>query len=294
MKRTWEPTHTEQVVADLEFNVYEYIGALKISKIDTGDCLNILEQIESREAYSVCSKIKQRMTCIFNEAIILRMLDRNPMEPLKGFGTKYKTKHYKAIKCEDLPNFLNCLETTLRMSEVTKLCLKMVTLTFVRSWELRGAKWQEFDLENKVWLIPGQRMKMNLPHIVPLSEQALQVLCQLKEINGSREYVFASPKNRSLPLSSSTLNSAIRRIGFDATTHGFRSIASTVLNEKNFKEKAIERQLSHVEHNKVAGTYNKAQYLKKRIKFMQWWANYLEGIQMGTRKPINYVIQETS
>ncbi len=161
----------------------------------------------------------------------------------------------------------------------TKLALKFLMLTFVRTGELRGAKWSEIDFVNKEWRIPAERMKMRDPHIVLLSNQAVIILKQLQSMNGHREHVFP---NRFKPLtfiSENTLLYAIYRMGYHhrATAHGFRATASTILNENGFRPDVIERQLAHAERNKVRASYNHAQYLPERRQMMQWWADYLDG-----------------
>jgi integrase len=142
----------------------------------------------------------------------------------------------------------------------------------------------------KSWTIPGERMKNNLDHIVPLTNHVLTILKRLRDINGHHKYLFSSKKNPMQPMSESTLNSAIRRMGYDGTGHGVRKIASTTLNEEKFLSAAIERQLSHVCKNKIEGAYNKAKYLTDRAKFMVWWSKYLLDVKSGCTQPVEYQI----
>ena len=163
---------------------------------------------------------------------------------------------------------------------VTRLALQFLALTFVRPGELRGAEWGEFD--GDAWRIPGQRMKMRAPHLVPLSRQAQAILGELRQLTGTGRYVFASTSGS--VLSENTLNAALRRMGYDKdtmTAHGFRALASSLLHEQGFPPMVIERQLAHAERNKVAGAYNRADLLPERRRMMQAWADYLDGLRAG-------------
>jgi integrase len=169
---------------------------------------------------------------------------------------------------------------------VTALALKLAPLVFVRPGELRAAEWSEFDLPNAEWRIPGVRMKMGELHIVPLSRQALAILDELKPLARGGRYLFPSLRTRDRPMSDNTINAALRRLGYskeEQTGHGFRSMASTLLNEQGFSPDVIELQLAHAERNKVRAAYNKAQRLSERRKMMQAWADYLDGLRVGAK-----------
>ena len=156
--------------------------------------------------------------------------------------------------------------------------------TFVRTKELIGAEWAEFDLANALWIIPAARMKMKAEHVVPLSKQGLAILSELKEISGSSRYVFPG-RNRDKPISNNTLLFSLYRLGYKGkmTGHGFRAVASTILNESGFRPDVIERQLAHCERNQVRGAYNRAEYLPERKRMMQHWADYLDRIKAGAK-----------
>jgi len=166
----------------------------------------------------------------------------------------------------------------------TRLALQLLAQTFVRTNELIGAEWVEFDLDSALWVIPAGRMKMKTEHLVPLTKQALAILTELKEISGGSRYVFPG-KNRNKSMSNNTMLFALYRLGYKGkmTGHGFRAIASTILNETGFKADVIERQLAHCERNEVRGAYNRAEYLPERKRMMQYWADYLESIEAGAR-----------
>lgn len=166
-------------------------------------------------------------------------------------------------------------------SAVVRLALRMQALTFVRPGELRWAKWPEFDMADALWVIPAERMKMKREHWVPLSRQVLGVLEELHEITGHREYLFPSMRARKdVPISENTLNAALKSLGFDSihVAHGFRAMASSLLNEMGWRPDVIERQLSHVEENKVRAAYNRAEYITERRRMMQAWSDFLVGL----------------
>jgi integrase len=187
------------------------------------------------------------------------------------------------VPIESLPAFLKDLEAYPGYI-ITKLALKLLVLTFVRPGELRGAQWTEIDLQRREWRIPAERTKMKTEHIVPLSDQTVSLLKEVKAISGKYDYVFPGSHNWRKPMSENTLNYGIqKRMGYDATAHGFRTVASTVLNETGFRVDVIERQLAHAERNKVRAAYNKAQHLAERREMMQWWADHLDTLMIGKK-----------
>jgi len=165
---------------------------------------------------------------------------------------------------------------------VTALALKLAPLVFVRPGELRAAEWSEFNLPNAEWRIPAALMKMKEPHIVPLARQAIAIERELEPLARGGRYLFPSLRTRDRPMSENTINAALRRLGYSSeeqTGHGFRSMASTLLNEQGFPPDVIELQLAHTECNKVRAAYNKAQRLPERRKMMQAWADYLDRLR---------------
>jgi len=186
-------------------------------------------------------------------------------------------KHQAYLKESELPEYLAKLEAY-DGSIQTKLALKFLLLTFVRTTELRAATWEEIDFDKAEWRIPAERMKMREQHIVPLSKQAVAVLKELKSLTGQWSYVFANQHKPSGFMSENTMLYALYRMGYHskATGHGFRATASTILNEHGYEPSVIERQLAHAERNEVRAAYNHAQYLPERRKMMQWWADHLD------------------
>jgi len=217
---------------------------------------------------------------IFRYAVATGRAARNPIIDLRGALKPPVRKHMAYLKEGDLPEFLGKLDAY-DGSFQTKLALKFLMLTFVRTTELRGAQWKEVDFDKAEWRIPAERMKMRDPHIVPLSKQAAALLKELQPLTGQSLFVFPNQHKESGCMSENTMLYGLYRMGYHskATGHGFRATASTILNENGFQPSIIERQLAHAERNEVRAAYNHAEYLPERKKMMQWWADYLDGVR---------------
>jgi len=284
-KGSWTEDHAANVSRTLKRDVYPMIGDVPIQDIQTLDCLSVIRAVEARGALDVASRVKQRISSVFRYAIQTARCQFNPADQLQGVIETRKVKHMAALSEEALPAFLDQLEAY-QGYPITKLALKFLIHTFVRPGELRGARWDEFNFEKREWRIPAQRMKMNEEHIVPLSDQAISILDEVEKITGNYKLLFPGVRNNRKPMSENTLTFAIRkRLGFDATAHGFRSTASTILNETGFRPDVIERQLAHAERNKIRAAYNRSQYLSERREMMNWWGSYLES-QVSDKKVI--------
>jgi len=242
----------------------------------------VIRKIEQRGSLEIASKVLQRCNSVFRFAIATGLATYNPAVDLREVLKTPVSRNHPALKESELPAFLEKLDNY-DGQLLTKLALRLLILTFVRSGELRGAYWDEFNLKKAEWRIPADRMKMRDEHIVPLSTQAMTLIEQLREINGQRELVFASHVKPRIPISSNALLYALYRMGYHSrsTVHGFRQTASTILNENGFAPDAIERQLAHAERNKIRAAYNKAEYLPERRKMMQWWADYIDDLEHG-------------
>jgi integrase len=276
-KHKWSLRTAKIILHRLEMHVFPRLGPRPIAKIDASEILEMLRIIEARGTLDTAHRVMQIATQIFNYAVATRRAENNPVPSLRGALKTPAVKHHAHLKAEQLPEFLKTLESY-DGEELTKLALKLLILTFVRTTELRGAKWPEFNLDKAEWRIPPERMKGKIPHIVPLSNQALSLLMELKKISGKKEYVFPNEHNLETFMSENTMLYALYRMGYRSrvTGHGFRSTASTILNENGFMPDLIERQLAHIEPNQVRGAYNHAQYLPDRRNMMQWWADYLD------------------
>jgi integrase len=222
---------------------------------------------------------------VFMYAIATARAERNPVPDLRGALKTPVAKHHAYLKAADLPDFLQKLDAYDGAVE-TKLALRLLMLTFVRTTELRAAEWTEIDWDKAEWRIPAERMKMKEQHLVSLSRQSLVVLRELQKHTGNRQHLFPNQHKPDDFMSENTMLYALYRMGYHSRTtgHGFRSTASTILNENGFMPDVIERQLAHTERNSVRAAYNHAQYLPERRKMMQWWADHLDSLAKKKRK----------
>lgn len=281
---TWVKTHAKDVLRRLETNIFPDIGKRPISDIDAPELLATVRKIEARGAYDLAHRVLAVCGQVFRYGVATGRCKRDPAADLRGALTPHKAKHQAAVRPEELPALLRKIDAYDKESgdTLTRLALQLMATTFVRTGELIGAKWDEFDLEAKIWIIPAQRMKMKTEHVVPLSRQAISILQEIKPLSGNSEFVFPG-RNRYKPISNNTMLFALYRMGYKGkmTGHGFRAVASTILNESGFRPDVIERQLAHCERNEIRAAYNRAEYLPERRKLMQWWSDYLDGVKAG-------------
>lgn len=274
--RKWTPKYTASLLRRLEADIFNKIGHRPIAEIAPPEMLATLRVIESRGAHDLAHRVQQVCGQIFAYAIVTGRAERNPVNDLRGALTPTVKKHNAYLRAEQLPEFLQKMDAY--DSPQTRLAMKFLLFTFVRTGELRGAKWSEIDIKKAEWRIPAERMKMRDPHIVPLSKQAIVVLDELKLLTGHWDHVFPNQHRPQGQMSENTILYALYNMGYHgkSTGHGFRATASTILNESGFKPDVIERQLAHAERNGVRKAYNHAQYLPERRDMMQWWADYLD------------------
>ena len=278
-KGTWVPKHAKNILRSLEDDVFPYIGAKDISQVTRHDIIDILTRVEERNALYVAKRISKRCEDIFDYGIIKGVCEDNPALGSSKYIKLPKATPRPHLKESEIPEFLNKL-SNYHGRDYIRMAMELLVLTFLRPGEIRHLRWEDIDEKNKLIVIPGERMKMKRDHSVPLSSQALDLLKRLKAITGKNELLFPSVKNHLQPISDVTLTKVLRVMGYEGkrkiVPHGFRHTASTILNEHGFNRDYIERQLAHVETNKVRGTYNHAEYLCGRREMMQWWANHLE------------------
>jgi integrase len=260
------------------------IGQKPIREVAAPDVLAALRKIEARGHHETTHRAKQKCGQVFRYAIITGRAERDVTADLRGALESVVSRNHASIKEPPKIGALLRAIDGYDGERTTAAGLKLAALTFVRPGELRGAEWSEFDLDNAEWRIPAERMKMGEQHVVPLSTQAVSILRDQHTVTGQGRFVFPSLLSRDRPMSNNTVNSALRRLGFskdEMTGHGFRSMASTCLNEQGYHPDLIELQLAHAERNKVRAAYNKAQRLAERREMMQAWADYLDGLRAG-------------
>lgn len=282
---TWVPHHADDVKRRLESNIFPSLGKRPLDQIEAPELLQAIRKIEARGSYDLAHRVLQVCGQVFRYGIATGRCTRNLSNDLRGALTPHVKQHQAAVRPEELPDLLRAIAKYDEIGDKqTRLALQLLAQTFVRTNELIGAEWVEFDLDNALWIIPAGRMKMKTEHVVPLSSQALAMLIELKELSGGSRFVFPG-RNRDKPISNNTMLFALYRLGYKGkmTGHGFRAVASTILNETGFNPDVIERQLAHCERNEIRGAYNRAEYLPERKRMMQHWADYLDLIEAGAK-----------
>ena len=273
------PRHAAYVRRRLEGDVFPVIGDLPIASLRPLDVVKVIKAIEARGAVDIAKRAYQTIGAICRYAVAHGLMDRDPTRDVKPSDIliSRRSTNYARVDVKELPELLRAVEAY-QGTSTTRMALKLMALTFVRTGELIAARWTEFDISEAVWRIPAERMKMRTEHIVPLSRQAIETLQTLQVISGNAELLFPGDRNRKKPISNNTLLKALERMGFKGrmTGHGFRGLASTVLHENGFDHAHIEVQLAHQERNRISASYNHALYLKQRTVLMQWWADYLD------------------
>ena len=283
---SWAASHAKTTIRRLELFIFPWLGARPIKTITAPELLAALRRIEAKGALETAHRVKQVCGQVFRYAIATGRAERDPSADLRGAIPPASGKHMAAITDpKEIAGLLRSIDDY-RGSIVTRCALQLAPLVFVRPGELRQAEWSEFNLETAEWRIPAEKMKAGAVHIVPLSRQALDILREIHPLTGHGRYVFPSPRTDSRPMSSNAILSALRRMGYakdEMSGHGFRSMASTLLNEQGWNRDAIERQLAHAERNSVRAAYNYAEFMPERKKMMQAWADYLDGIKSGAK-----------
>ncbi|SDU39188.1 tyrosine-type recombinase/integrase [Geopseudomonas guangdongensis] len=301
----WKPAHAQNVLSRMEKNLFPAIGKRPIADLKTRDLLAPLKAVEQREALDLASRLRQCITGIMRRAVQLGIIDTNPASDLQGATATGKTTHRAALPLERLPELLERLDAY-KGRQLTRLAVQLTLLVFVRSSELRFARWEEIDFDRALWTIPGERApiegvkhstrgsKMGTPHLVPLSRQAMAVLEQVRQLTGRFELIFPNDHQPQKPMSENTVNAALRRMGYDTKTevcgHGFRTMACSALVESGlWSRDAVERQMSHQERNGVRAAYiHKAEHLGERRLMCQWWSDYLDACREQFTAPFEF------
>lgn len=285
VKAKWVSTYSTRIWSRIEDDVLPAIGHLPIAEIEAPELLDMVRAVEGRGAIEMAKRELQSCSQIFRYAIATGRARRDPCGDLRGaLKPRGKKNHRASLKAPELPAFLQALANYDGEAQ-TRIALQLVTLTFVRTQELRFATWSEFenlDSDEPIWRIPAERMKMGLEHLVPLAPQVVTLLRELRPLCGESKLLFPSPGKKGV-MSENTMIYAMYRMGYKsrATVHGLRSTASTILNESGWNADWIERQLAHAEQDEVRAAYNAAEWLQDRTRMMNWWADYIDARAAG-------------
>ena len=274
--------HQGTALYRLNTYILPIIGKKHIARLEAPEILALVKSIEAKGNHETARRVLQIIGQVFRFAIAMGKIKHNIAADLHGALRPRKVTHRAAVlEKEKVAQLLMDIDDYAGYFPLV-CALKLAPMLFVRPTELRCATWQEFDLETAEWRIPAERMKMRRTHIVPLSRQALTILRELKKFSGEGQYLFPSTRTETRPISDATMLNALRRMGYqkhEMSVHGFRSIASTLLNELGYNRDWIERQLAHGDSNGVRAAYNYAEYLPERKRMMQEWSDYLDGLR---------------
>ncbi|HBS7001956.1 tyrosine-type recombinase/integrase [Klebsiella pneumoniae] len=303
--RQWSPEHSRRILKSLMDEVFPQLGERNIKSLNAQELLQPVKVIQTSGRLELASRIYQRINSIMTLAVDNGLLEFNPIAHKSGALIKKNSVHRPALELEKIPELLRRIDEY-KGRELTKLTIQFLLHTFVRSSEMRFARWDEFDLENAIWTIPSIReeipdvkfsyrgSKMKTQHIVPLSDQALKLIKRIKEFTGNRIFVFTGDHYPKKPMSENTINHALQTMGYntkkDVCSHGFRTMACSALIESGkWSRDAIERQMSHQERNNVRAAYiHKAELIPERRKMMQWWSDYLQQIHHEFKHPYSF------
>ncbi|ECI2947240.1 integrase [Salmonella enterica subsp. diarizonae] len=304
--RKWSQSTADRLLASMNNHIFPVIGHLSVTELKPRHFIDLLKGIEAKGLLEVASRTRQHLCNIMRHAVHQGFIDSNPAANLDGVTMPPVKRHYPALPLERLPELLERIDGYQKGRELTRLAVLLTLHLFIRSSELRFARWSEIDFRNKVWTIPatreaitgvrysGRGAKMRTPHIVPLSRQSVAILKQIKDISGNYELVFPGDHNPYKPLCENTVNKALRLMGYDTKQdicgHGFRAMACSALMESGlWSQDAVERQMSHQERNGVRLAYiHKAEHLEARKEMMQWWSDYLDKNRQGHIAPYLY------
>jgi integrase len=279
----WSKNHSDRLLHRLELDVFPTIGKRPIVDIKRSELVGELRRVSARTVETAI-RLKIAFYGIFRFALDEGLIDQNPAGDLKGIVPRVKTKHMSApTQPRKVAELIKTIDGFTRTTFVTKCAIRLAPLVFIRPGELRSAEWSEFDLDSSVWNIPGEKMKMKEPHLVPLSKQAVMILREIHILTGQGKYVFCGHRSPTKYMSENTVNQALRRMGFEKdeiSGHGFRAIARTLLHEVlGFLPDPIEAQLAHAVPDRLGTAYNRTQFIDERKRMMQSWSDYLDELK---------------
>ncbi len=288
---TWSKRHAQNIIYRLELDVFGQIGRYPIDCLTAPMVFSCIEKIQARGANEMARRSLQMIGQVLRYAVVTGRAERDFTRDFKGTLKKYKRGHYAAIDIEELPELVKAINRNeARLYKQSILAMKLMLLTFVRTSELMESQWKEFDLEKAEWVIPAERMKMRIQHVVPLSKQAIEILNELKKMQNyfaheeafeKRPYVFPSIPRPWKPMCSITILAGLKRLGYKGkmTGHGFRALAMSAIKEKlGYRHEVVDRQLAHIPVNKVDKAYDRAKFLDERKIMMQQWADYIDSL----------------
>lgn len=303
--KKWSEEHSRRVLKSLEDNLFPAIGKRNIADLKTRDLLAPIKAVELSGRLEVASRLQQRTTAIMRYAVQSGLLDYNPAQEMVGAVASSNRQHRPALQLKRIPELLRRIDSYTGRP-LTRLAVELTLLVFIRSSELRFARWSEIDFETSMWTIPAEReaidgvkhsqrgSKMRTPHLVPLSHQALAILKDVYKLSGDRDFVFIGDHDHRKPMSENTVNKALRVMGYDTKVevcgHGFRAMACSSLIESGlWSRDAVERQMSHMERNSVRAAYiHKAEHLDERRLMLQWWADFLDANRESEVSPYDF------
>ncbi|EET8945994.1 integrase arm-type DNA-binding domain-containing protein, partial [Escherichia coli] len=302
--KQWAQSHSDKVLKSLETHVFPFIGNRDITTLNTPDLLIPVRAAEAKQIYEIASRLQQRIS-VMRYAVQSGIIRYNPALDMAGALTTVKRQHRPALDLSRLPELLSRIGSY-KGQPVTQLAVMLNLLVFIRSSELRYARWSEIDIDNAMWTIPAEReplpgvkfshrgSKMRTPHLVPLSKQVVAILAELQTWAGENGLIFTGAHDPRKPISENTVNKALRVMGYDTTQdvcgHGFRAMACSALIESGlWSRDAVERQMSHQERNGVRAAYiHKAEHLEERRLMLQWWADFLDANRERFISPFEY------
>ena len=263
----------------MEQHIFPLIGDLPVADITIPDVVEVVEEVGKRGTIDVANRVKQLMAQVFRYALRRGLCQHNPAADLRDILPSHEEKHHACVHPSELPALIAKIEA--REDDFTKYAMQLLMLTFVRTGELIGARWEEINWDKEEWHLPKERMKMRRPHLVPLSHQALAILREVQKVTGKKEFIFFSAASKAKHISNGAVLMGLRRMGYQnkMTGHGFRTLASTILNERGYAPDVIERQLAHEDGDKIRAAYNRAEYLLERKKMMQDYADFLDEVK---------------
>lgn len=276
------PAYAEDIWRSLTLHVFPDLGTTPISAISAPQVINLLRPLETKGSLETVKRLSQRLNEIMTYGVNSGLIHANPLSGIRSVFKKPKKKNMAALAPDELKELMVAIANA-SIKRTTRCLIEWQLNTMTRPAEAATTRWEDIDLEKKIWTIPAERMKKRRIHIVPLTDQALALLEAIKPYSGHREYVFPADRDPRTHCNSQTANMALKRMGFEGrlVSHGMRSMASTILNEHGWDPELIEVALAHVDNNEVRSAYNRAEYIERRRPMMAWWSEHIQEASTG-------------